>query len=280
MDSNYLANKNNVREKMTNDVAGSTLKLIAIITMLIDHIGAAILERYWMVNGYDRITSLEEESVWVDNNAALYYSDFVIRSIGRIAFPIFCYLLVEGFYHTRSKAKYALRLFIFALLSDVPFDLAFKGKLTFENQNVYFTLLFGLLCIWLVDIVVKHFSDKKVVVVLLSIPIVVTFMTIALLCRTDYSACGVATIFALYSIGTAEKKKNKKPILSFVIGVLILSLFSSTIEIFALVGLVFICRYEGRRGLKLKYVFYLFYPLHLTVLYLIAYFLGISGVAL
>ena len=102
-------------------ISGYWLKLIAVISMLIDHTSAVILEQ---------IPGLEAPA-------------FFMRIIGRAAFPIYCFLLVEGFYHTRSRAKYAGRLFLFALISEVPFDLAFSRRMwDFSSNNVFFTLLF------------------------------------------------------------------------------------------------------------------------------------------
>lgn len=111
-------------------ISGYWLKVIAVISMLIDHTSAVILEQ---------IPGLENPA-------------FLMRIIGRLAFPIYCFLLVEGFYHTRSRAKYAGRLFLFALISEVPFDLAFSRRMwDFSSNNVFFTLLFGLLVIWGVE---------------------------------------------------------------------------------------------------------------------------------
>ena len=108
-------------------ISGYWLKVIAVVSMLIDHTSAVILEQ---------IPGLENPA-------------FLMRIIGRAAFPIYCFLLVEGFYHTRSRAKYAGRLFLFALISEVPFDLAFSRRMwDFSSNNVFFTLLFGLLVIW------------------------------------------------------------------------------------------------------------------------------------
>ena len=132
------------------------LKWIAIVTMLIDHTTAVIWERHIVAKG--------ETLISTDGLV-----DLVFRGIGRIAFPIFIFLLVQGFMHTRSKAKYALRLALFAIISDIPFDFAICGQSFFdiktmslvENsqcwyyQNVFFTLTLGFLFMWFSDFVYK-----------------------------------------------------------------------------------------------------------------------------
>lgn len=128
-------------------LTGSALKWIAIVTMLIDHAGACLLEVFVM-NAYGssplagRLTG-EQIMAWYD-------FDIRLRLIGRIAFPLFCFLLVEGAVHTRNMGKYMLRMTVFALLSEVPFDLAFHNTPFFAgSQNVYLTLVLGLLAVWI-----------------------------------------------------------------------------------------------------------------------------------
>ena len=108
-------------------LSGSALKWIAIVTMLIDHTGAVVIEQ----------GALE----W----AGWYWVDFALRVIGRFAFPIFAFLLVQGFLHTRSVPRYLARLTAFALISELPFDLA-TGDCWYDpgHQNVFFTLATGL----------------------------------------------------------------------------------------------------------------------------------------
>ena len=86
---------------------GSTLKMIAIITMLVDHTAAIVLERVLWAHNFSSVT--------------IYWVYVVMRSIGRLGFPIFCFLLIEGFCHTRNVKKYAGRLFLFALISLILF---------------------------------------------------------------------------------------------------------------------------------------------------------------
>ena len=115
MDTNYnVTNQNGFEQpvKEKRGLSGSTLKMIAIVTMLIDHIGAAILGRMLMANGMGSLdgTDLAATTQWLSENGTLYYTYMIFRMIGRVAFPIFCFLLVQGFLHTSNKKKYALRL--------------------------------------------------------------------------------------------------------------------------------------------------------------------------
>lgn len=115
-------------------VSSSTLKITAVTAMVIDHAAAVILLRVLLADGY---VNMAQEGV-------LYVAYQVMRGIGRVGFPVFCFLLVEGFQRTRDVRKYALRLAAFALISEIPFDLAVCGQLTWRTQNVYFTLFLGL----------------------------------------------------------------------------------------------------------------------------------------
>lgn len=141
-------------------VTGTTLKIIAIVAMFIDHFAAIFLECY-----LNEMTLRYPEAV---GNAAelmkhpgLMYGSLimlVMRAIGRFGFPIFAFLLVEGFMHTRSVKKYALNLGIFALISELPFNLGFARSLFYIHyQNVFFTLLLGLLCLWCIS----EFGEKR-----------------------------------------------------------------------------------------------------------------------
>ena len=216
-------------------LSGSTLKLIAIITMLIDHIGAAVIARLLIAG---------------QGSEMLYKIYYAMRAVGRVAFPIFCFLLVEGFFYTGSRKKYALRLFGFALLSEIPFDLAFSGKiLEFGYQNVFFTLLIGLLTIMLL--------------------VIITFggMCAAYLLHTDYDAKGVLAILVFYMTRQMRGLQIVAGCLAF------------CWELPAIVAFIPIAFYNGKRGWNIKYLFYAFYPVHLLVLYLICVGMGTAQIA-
>ncbi len=129
-------------------ISGSTLKLIAIFTMMIDHTAATILDKTLIARGMFNLDPTDTTATmqFYAENGMIYAADMIMRLIGRIAFPIFCFLLVQGFLYTRNVTKYAIRLALFAAISEIPFDLAFNNHiLEYGYQNVFFTLLIGLL---------------------------------------------------------------------------------------------------------------------------------------
>lgn len=234
------------------------LKMIAIISMLIDHIGAVIIESMLT---YNSINGIDDES--------LLNTYYIMRSIGRIAFPIFCFLLIQGYLHTSDIKKYLTRLFIFAFISEIPFDLAnFNEILEFSYQNVFFTLFFGLLAIYISDSLVKNLvkksSSSKSLKSVLNILIFLIIFSLAgyitYLLNTDYSYYGILLILLLY------KSSNNKiyTAISLFIGLL----FERHLP-FVFLSIPIILLYNGEKGKNIKYFFYIFYPAHLTILYII-----------
>lgn len=232
----------------TKGLSGSTLKLIAIVAMFIDHIGAAIVA-----------------SLLPDNPDLLQFY-YILRLCGRIAFPLFCFLLVEGFFHTRNISKYCLRLAAFALVSEIPFDLAiYHTPFYRDGQNVFFTLLIGLLTIWGMQSADKLVSDNLVQKALFRGLILIIGMFAAWGLKTDYSFYGVIIIAVLYEF-------HHRRVLGGIISNLMLCLMS-VLEVTAFLSVPLMMTYNGKRGFSLKYIFYVFYPAHLLVLYFIRQFL-------
>jgi hypothetical protein len=211
------------------------LKLIAIITMLIDHTAAVLVPSNTMLN-------------------------LIMRCIGRLSFPIFVFLLVEGFHHTKDVKKYLLRMGAFALVSEIPFDLAFYGKvLEFNHQNIFFTLFLGLLCMYLMSIVEKKFNKNFLIMNLLNAFLTLIIGFIAFFMRTDYDYRGIILIVAFYLF--RESKLLRGLSLLFVSGYLL-----GYINIFATASIIPIAFYNGQKGKSIKYAFYIFYPAHLLIL--------------
>lgn len=251
-------------------ISGSTLKIIAIITMVIDHVAAAILGRFLLVEGIGGLNmqNTAEAAAWFSEHALLYGSYTVMRAIGRISFPIFCFLLVEGFTHTKDTKKYAIRLGLFALISEIPFDLAFQGTvIEFGYQNVFFTLAIGLVAMILFRAVESNEELYAPVRYFLFLLIAALCMVWAHVLRTDYAARGVFSILVLYLL----RGKGKMQLL---VGAL--SFCWEPTALFAFIPLVF---YNKKRGLKLKYLFYAIYPVHLLFIYFVCAAMGIADMA-
>lgn len=223
-----------------NGISADALKWIALITMLIDHTGASVLEKIPQYSTVD----------WV------FKLDLILRLIGRIAFPIYCFLLVEGFYKTHNRKKYALNLFIFALISEIPFEVSFMGELNIGFHNVYWTLLLGMLLMMTLE-EIKARKPKKFG--LFAILALAFFAGTAQLVYTDYAAIGVMLIFILYQTRDDRKKQS------------VLGAVAMCYEITAPISLYLTYHYNGQRKVRknplTKYAFYAFYPIHLIVLY-------------
>lgn len=233
-------------------LSGSTLKIIAVITMLTDHIGAGILGRIITMQGI--------------YSGSVYNVYSVMRYIGRLAFPIFCFLLVEGFMHTHNVKKYATRLFVFALISEIPFDLFVSGRIVDTSaQNVYFTLFIGLICMWACDMSEESERISVGIKPVLEFLIMIAGMYVSYVLRTDYAAIGVVCIMILY--WTRFDKKRQ----------IIAGAVSFAWEISASFAFIPIALYNKNRGINLKYFFYAFYPVHLLVIYIICVIMGIAG---
>lgn len=230
-------------------INGGDLKLIAMITMLIDHFGAAFLIFYMNIG----------------DNRLKYYDHYnIIRGIGRISFPIFIFLLVEGLFHTRSIWKYLSRLALFCILSEIPFDLAFRRQLfDWQHQNVFFTLLIGLAAIALMQYKRNFFNNttlaNQILNFLTNILIAAAAMLLAYFLKTDYSWAGVLAILAAYWLRSSD--------LQMWAVCLVLFFFSSSLEIYAVFCIPFIAHYNGKKGHLPKWMPYLFYPVHLLILW-------------
>lgn len=176
-----------------------------------------------------------------------------LRYIGRLAFPIYAFLIVEGYVHTKSVKKYLIRLGVFALISEIPFDLAFHGSFFYPGgQNVFFTLFLGLLSIVLIDRFVYN--------TLLQTVIVAAIGGLAQVMHTDYRYIGVCLIAVFYLY------RDRLPLKSAGAANALIP-FSSRIEFMACSSLVPIFLYNGKPGrFKWKYFFYIAYPAHLLLL--------------
>lgn len=189
--------------------------------------------------------------------AVLYPSQIWLRCLGRIAFPIFCFLIVEGFFHTHDVRRYMGRLGVFALISEIPYDLAFRGvPLEYAHQNVFFTLLIGIGMVVLLER--NREWPVKAVILLLA-------MWLAVLIRSDYNFRGVLLIFVFYIF-------HESRWLAVTAGGFWNFLYQGVIQKYGVLSVLPLALYNGERGRKMKYFFYIFYPAHLLLLYGISRF--------
>lgn len=227
--------------------SANALKWLAVITMFIDHVGAVFIEK-GVISAYN-----QHLPTALSYDASLFLSkmDRVLRQVGRISFPIFCFLLVEGFYHTSNRFKYAKRLFLFTLLSEIPFDLCFRGKLVdFSYQNVMLTLFLGLLVIWAADTL----RQKKPALLLLP---AAAGLVLGWLCHADYDWKGILLIFVFYLFYAYPAERT------------IAGCLSLLWEPMACLSFIPINMYNHQKGGGKKYFFYFFYPVHLLILFFI-----------
>ena len=232
--------QNNTLSRPDFSLSGTALKRIACLSMLLDHIGASLLE-----NGLFRCSAIDPRLVGLDQ---------LLRLVGRLAFPIFCFLLVEGFVHTHDVKKYVRRLFLFALISEVPFDLAFfRTPFDFSAQNVYWTLALGVLAM----AGLKRFEKPDGSASWKGLLCAAGCTLAALLACTDYNGIGVLIICALY-LTRGDRKRQ------CIVGAVLFAW-----ELTAPLAFVLVWFYNGQRGRctpAMQKVFYWFYPVHLSVL--------------
>ena len=244
---------NDIKEKCRSGViSADVLKIVAVVTMIIDHIWQAGLVEPRVFN-------------WV----------------GRLAFPIFAFQVAEGYTKTSNVKKYAARLLLFALVSEIPFNIFCVDSVFFPDyQNVIFTLLFGLCSLIAVDKAKKDKSAKNGFLCVMGV-LVIVILADAL--QMDYGAAGVFTVLAFY-IFRDVKHARVLELLSMVLIFTVLfpgnsftveifgRLYLAPVQIFALFSLAPIWLYNGKKGKyskALQYGFYAVYPLHLLVLYAI-----------
>ncbi len=207
------------------------IKLLAIITMVIDHIGFFFFPQF----------------IW-------------LRLIGRISFPLFAWLIANGAYHTHNSNGYLRRLFLFALISQLPFLLA-NGLVNpyFHDLNVFFTLFLGLVAI----VLIKRTKRK-----ILWAGITVLCAVLAQVLQTDYGGFGVAVVVSFYLFFNNFRALVIVQSLLFLASTLLsLAKNESPIELLGLFALLFVWFYSGKPGPKAKYLFYIVYPLQYVIFY-------------
>ena len=229
-------------------LSGAWLKLIAILSMLIDHVNKALI--------YPNLVS---------NDGVLTTVSNIFDIIGRIAFPLFCFLLVEGFFKTRSRKKYLLNLLIFGVISEVPFDMFTTASFFNMNwNNVMFTLAFVLITIWIIDILKERMQKlPKTLWYFASFIIVIIMCIAAMYLSLDYEHHAILIGYFFYLF-------HDVPLLAIPFGYA-----SMYTQPWALLGFGLTLTYNGKRGKQNKMLNYWFYPAHLLILGTLRLCLGI-----
>ena len=223
------------------------LKLIAIITMTIDHIGVVF--------------------------GTIFYN--FLRAVGRLSFPIFAYLLTEGYVHTKSFSKYFLRLLVLAIVSEVIYDYVFFDSFIYLGaNNIFFTLALGLLTLFLLDkskvLINKYFKVKMDLVIILP---VTYFLIIIIMGLIGEFLCFSYGMLGIFVISFFYLFKENFYLLFLSVSLITLVLWEG-MQYFSLFSLILIYFYNNKLGKSCKMFFYLYYPLHILVLGLIKMLIG------
>lgn len=241
------------------ELTAAVLHIIAMTLMLMDHLWATLLPaREWLT------------------------------CAGRVAFPIFAFMAVEGYFHTRSFKKYILRMLMFAVLSEIPFDLMYGGTWFYPvHQNVLWTFLLGLLGVWLMEQVRK--KGKTWMYLLVCVLVVLAGLVLGTLCMVDYYGIGVLTVFVFYFLHgrkwwcflgqlAALYWLNVELLGGLMYPVQLLGMeFELCQQGLALLALIPIWLYRGRKGYHSKpfqYICYAFYPVHMLLLVAVLNFIN------
>lgn len=244
-----------------------SLKLLALFSMLMDHLAKAVLS-----------TGVLSDVLGVSGDLHLRT---MMMAVGRLAFPIFAWFVAEGCKKTKDPKKYLLRMLIFALLSEIPFRLCFYGRLSsVVTGNVMFTFLFAACSIYVSHWLVEKKIPYEVAVLAPS----VASMAVCWFLYTDYNAWGCALVLLLYYMPNEKGRllitgtwitlfqlvwKGSNNGLSWVSGNDYNLLLQWLVEMLAV---LFLAAYNGEKGKNkpwTKWLFYVFYPTHLLILYLI-----------
>lgn len=235
---------------------GTVLKLLAITFMIFDH-----------------------------TRVALFDGNFWMNYVGRLAFPIFAFQIAEGFVHTRSFKKYLSRLLIFAVISEIPFNVFCSSEMFFpQYQNVLFTFVFGILALRLLEFAKKEPTLAKVAGAGVG---VIVIAILAEVLKVDYGVAGVIIVVAFYLF----RNFPFAFVLQFATVFLVFFffcpgrpvffkihefIFHVPVQVFALFSFIPIWFYNGKKGKGgklLQYISYGFYPVHIALLCIIRYVL-------
>ena len=224
---------------------GAQLKYIAFLSMLIDHTNNALI------------------TPMLDGKGLLLHVFNLFSILGRIAFPIFIFFIVEGFFKTSSRKRYLITLLAFGMISEVPFDM-FTSKTFFSPywNNMMFTLALCLITIWMIDSLKEKISNK-IVWHIASIVVVAICSAVAMALSLDYDYHAIIVAYLFYIF-------YDRPVLGAVLGYL-----SIIKELYSFFGFGIVLTYNGERGRQYKWFNYLFYPVHILILGMLRFYFNI-----
>ena len=248
----FLYESDAIVQKKKHGISSTTLKIIAVVFMLFGLVSTYILETHV----FDVTTLTSDGSS--DGFTLPHLLDLIFFLIGGLAFPIFCFLIVEGMQHTSDIKKYILRLLVFAVITEFIYDIAGgNGWFYLKDQNVLFTLLISLLTITGISKNTGNLISQSI-----------CFFAGIFVCHfinADFGTLGYGVILTTLMYATREKK------LFFNIACPLLTIVASIFNgyLLALLAFIPINLYNGNRGFKCTYLFYAIYPLSVLVLHLI-----------
>ena len=224
---------------------------MACIFMFVDHIGYGLIHNYLLAHAMDLMPEQ-----YKDLNT-LYE---ILHGIGRLAFPIFAFFIVEGFHRTRSVVKYAIRMLLFGIVSEIPFDIGlFRKVFYWEHQNIMFTFFIAILMLstlkWLES---NIWGLSNGVVYFAIVCTIIAFSDAAIMMNMDYSWKCMLLVSVLYFARSCAPLK------------LIAGAAATSWEKYAPISFILLYFYDPEKPPKYKYAFYLFYPLNFILIYLVA----------
>lgn len=254
-------------------LTGNTVKLIAVSAMFIDHFCKIVLQ--WLLANYWEPMMFAGDITEEHFRKIDTFIRFDLQGVGTIAFPLFCFLLAEGFQHTKNRKRYIGMMLVFAIISEIPFGIGFFANYSMEEgsfpfywnyQNIYFTLFLSLISLAFVD----HFStnselrNERIKAIVLQVISVAVIAAIAEVTCCDYGLMGIVFVVAFYVC----RKSRVYQVLMFLLAYMLSTGNQPTI--FVLLACIIILLYNRERGrLKIKYFVYAFYPVHIIMLYFV-----------
>ncbi len=231
-------------------LSASVLKYTAVLSMAADHTASALI--------LDRLIE-PAVSAGLPSASALLTVHDVLRGFGRIAFPVFAFFIAEGFVQTKSLRRYILRIALFALLSEIPFDLCLYGKAFYlPAQNVLWEFLAGLLLLAALDKIRTSEISSDVLRAFLCVLATAAAAAAAWYGHFDYDIRGILLILLFYVFRSDRA-------FACIGGALILCTYEA-FQIPAVLGFLLLYYYSGERGSQKRSFFYLFYPLHFLLI--------------